>query len=84
MEEKIALETDFPSSKDGYHIVEDEVISDFPDIPSGTCKNLKEARSRKVCSSGTEVVAKICIKVPVNIQEIPTALSKFTLKEEML
>jgi hypothetical protein len=84
MEQEVTLKANFPSTKINNSIIENKVISDLPDIRRSTCNDLKETWSREGCFGGSEVDVKSPAKIPVNIQEVPTFLRKFTLEEEML
>jgi hypothetical protein len=49
MQQEVTLKAYLPPGKGGWNMIKDQVISDFPNIPSGTRKDLKETRTTKSC-----------------------------------
>jgi hypothetical protein len=47
MKEEIPLKSHFPSIKGDRHILKDEIIANYPNIPSSTSNHLHEARTTK-------------------------------------
>jgi hypothetical protein len=65
-------------------VIEDQVISEFPDVPRGTYEHLEEAWTVKHCLSQHIILFELHVGVPMNIKESPALPCKYTVEKKVL